>query len=303
LRARPDLVDSVVRCRHCGIRFLTHPRNARREDLLCRFGCRQQHGRQRANARSRKHYRTPQGAKNKKHYNGKRNRYGRPLPCDVFTPPTPSEQPSAEATCLTLDLDCSGTESLNHSAAPRVPEVAGASQALSSEAVRPAAATFRNDCEAECDSLGSGPPCRPSDRETILGPINGQAVRPKALTFRNEFRADASGSGAPSEPSDSATTPVHPERQVGVANQLLSGGHAEDVVLPLDGLLLDEPTVLNSPMLPYLQMVVWLIEGQKISRDELVARLRRGMRQLSMGGRSRREYVLHYLNQHPPRGP
>jgi len=96
---------------------------------------------------------------------------------------------------------------------------------------------------------------------------------------------------------------VHPEQQAGVTRQLLTGSHAEHVVLPLDGLLLDEPTMLNSRMLPYLQMIVWLIEGQKISRDELVARLRRGMRQLSMGGRSRREYVLHYLNQHPPRGP
>jgi hypothetical protein len=120
--------------------------------------------------------------------------------------------------------------------------------------------------------------------------------------FCKEPRApsDASGTDASSGSSDSATTAVHPERQVGVASQLLTGAHAEHVVLPLDGLLLDEQTVLKSRMLPYLQMIVWIVEGQKISRDELVARLRRYMRQLSIGGCSRREYVLRYLNQHPP---
>jgi hypothetical protein len=112
--------------------------------------------------------------------------------------------------------------------------------------------------------------------------------------------SDASGTGALSGLNDSARTTVHPQRQVGGASQVLTAVHAEDVVLPLDGLLLDELTVLNSRMLPYLQMIVWVIQGQKISRDELVTRLRRCMRQPSIGGRSRREYVLHYLNQHPP---
>lgn len=120
--------------------------------------------------------------------------------------------------------------------------------------------------------------------------------------FSKESRApsDASGGGASSGLSDWGTTTVHPERQVGVASQLLTGAHVEHVVLPLNGLLLHEQTVLNSRMLPYLQVIVWIMEGQKISRDELVARLRRHMRQLSIGGCSRREYVLRYLNQHPP---
>ena len=52
---------------------------------------------------------------------------------------------------------------------------------------------------------------------------------------------------------------------------------------------------------PALQaMVASLILGRTISREELLARLLRRMRQHSIGRLSRREYVLHFLNQHPP---
>lgn len=63
----------LVRCRYCGIRFLTHPCNARRRNLHCPFGCRKEHRRQCANRRSAKHYRTPKGRKNKKARNGQRS--------------------------------------------------------------------------------------------------------------------------------------------------------------------------------------------------------------------------------------
>src|SRR5438093_10096437 len=36
-RARAELRRCVTRCRHCGIFFLTHPRNAGRRDLGCPF--------------------------------------------------------------------------------------------------------------------------------------------------------------------------------------------------------------------------------------------------------------------------
>jgi hypothetical protein len=73
LRDHPDLASCAVSCCHCGIRFLTHPRNANRRDLRCPFGCREHHRRGQANARSKKHYRTDRGRKNKKLLNGKRS--------------------------------------------------------------------------------------------------------------------------------------------------------------------------------------------------------------------------------------
>ena len=63
----------LVRCRYCGIRFLTHPCNARRRDLHCPFGCRKEHRRQCANRRGAKHYQTAKGRRNKKARNGQRS--------------------------------------------------------------------------------------------------------------------------------------------------------------------------------------------------------------------------------------
>jgi hypothetical protein len=43
LRTQPELRRCWTRSRHCGIFFLTHPRNAGRRDLGCPFGCRETH--------------------------------------------------------------------------------------------------------------------------------------------------------------------------------------------------------------------------------------------------------------------
>jgi hypothetical protein len=74
----------------------------------------------------------------------------------------------------------------------------------------------------------------------------------------------------------------------------------ENAAFAWEGLLLDEPTLRNSRVLLYVLMVASVIEGRTIHRDELLAALRKTMRQRSIGGRSRREYVLRFLNQHPP---
>lgn len=57
LRAHPHLRPCLKRCRRCGILFLTHPRNVKRDDLRCGFGCRQGHRRESAIRRSVEYYR------------------------------------------------------------------------------------------------------------------------------------------------------------------------------------------------------------------------------------------------------
>jgi hypothetical protein len=74
----------------------------------------------------------------------------------------------------------------------------------------------------------------------------------------------------------------------------------EHLTLHLDGFVLDEPTLVNSRILPYVQMVASVLEGRTISRKELLSALRKSMRQRSIGRAPRREYVLRYLNGHPP---
>lgn len=72
------------------------------------------------------------------------------------------------------------------------------------------------------------------------------------------------------------------------------------VKLALDGFTLDEATLVTSRMLPYLAMVASVLEGRVISREELLQALLRSMRQRSFDRAPRREYVLRFLNRHPP---
>ena len=72
LTAHPRLRSFLTRCRHCRIFFLTHPRNARRADLGCPFGCRQTHRKRRSARRSADYYSTGEGKAKKKDLNGKR---------------------------------------------------------------------------------------------------------------------------------------------------------------------------------------------------------------------------------------
>lgn len=74
----------------------------------------------------------------------------------------------------------------------------------------------------------------------------------------------------------------------------------EHLTLHLDGFVLDEPTLVNSCVLPYVRMVASVLEGRTIHREELIAALRKRMRRRSIGRLPHREYVLRYLNQHPP---
>jgi hypothetical protein len=74
----------------------------------------------------------------------------------------------------------------------------------------------------------------------------------------------------------------------------------EHLTLNLNGFVLDERALVNSRILPYVRMVASVLERRTISREELIAALLRSMRQRSLARAPRREYVLRYLNQHPP---
>jgi hypothetical protein len=109
---------------------------------------------------------------------------------------------------------------------------------------------------------------------------------------------DASSTDASSviEKATQSTPNAAPQRSLAVLEQ----PPREDVKLTLEGFALDEATLVNSSMLPYLAMVASVVEGRTIHRDELLHVLRRSMRQRSFDRLSRREYVLHFLDQHPP---
>jgi hypothetical protein len=68
----------------------------------------------------------------------------------------------------------------------------------------------------------------------------------------------------------------------------------------LEGIILDESSVVKSPVLPHVRMVVRLIEGIHMSLKQLRNWLCQALRQHSIAVRRRADYVLAFLNQHPP---
>jgi len=74
LRANPHLKECLTKCKHCRIFFLTHPRNAGRDDLRCPFGCRDAHRKESSNKRSAEWYRSKRGKEKKKDLNERRFR-------------------------------------------------------------------------------------------------------------------------------------------------------------------------------------------------------------------------------------
>jgi hypothetical protein len=68
----------------------------------------------------------------------------------------------------------------------------------------------------------------------------------------------------------------------------------------LEGVVLEESSVMPSPMLPYVRMLLSSIERVAFTQQELVSWLRQAMRQHSIARQSRTDYVLRFLNRHPP---
>ena len=89
LRAKPHLRPCLKRCRCCGIFFLTHPRNAGRQNLRCPFGCREVHRKRESTRRSVAFYREHRDKRRLQ--NGKRCRRAPPVhPAGQGTEQVPS---------------------------------------------------------------------------------------------------------------------------------------------------------------------------------------------------------------------
>lgn len=95
--------------------------------------------------------------------------------------------------------------------------------------------------------------------------------------------------------SEEAPHPTHQRTQV-----VLGEAPGQHVQLVLDGFTLDEATLVNSSMLPYLAMIASVIEGRSLGAEELFHVLQQTMRQRSLDRLPRREYVLRFHDQHPP---
>jgi hypothetical protein len=70
--------------------------------------------------------------------------------------------------------------------------------------------------------------------------------------------------------------------------------------LPEEAVVLDTSTLANSPMLPYVRMVIRLVDGVQLPCQEIVRLLREALRQHSFGDPRRKGYLRCCRQQHPP---
>ena len=131
-------------------------------------------------------------------------------------------------------------------------------------------------------------------RRTVWGKQKKDALNARRYRRPQAIGQSSSGEGTRegSEASNSS--------QVEDRAQLLRAERSAAFELDLDGVILQESTVVHSPLLPYIRTLLAMIEGIRMSHVEVVAWLRERQRQRSIAYRSRRDYVLRFLHQHPP---
>jgi hypothetical protein len=96
------------------------------------------------------------------------------------------------------------------------------------------------------------------------------------------------------------TPPEPPTESLPVKEELPAEPLPITEKLRLEDVVLDAEIVRKSPTLPYVRMLVYLIEGIRLSVEELVKLLLQALRQHSIAFRRRADYVLRFLHEHPP---
>jgi hypothetical protein len=122
---------------------------------------------------------------------------------------------------------------------------------------------------------------------------NGSPKGKKARARRQRCLRESSGKHGASRADEPIAPPLS-------GDDTLSEVSLPNAELRLEALVLDSSSVVTSPMLPYVRMLVSLIEGVQVSMKELRIWLCQVLIQHSIARRRRADYVLAFLHQHPP---
>jgi hypothetical protein len=131
---------------------------------------------------------------------------------------------------------------------------------------------------------------RSCERSTAYYRTESGRAKKKGLNVRRSTRSAAATPPPRTDAPPPADPPLEqPAEPLPVKEEL----RLEDVVL-------DAKSIRNSPMLPYVRMLVNLIEGIRLRGEELVELLIQALRQHRIAFRRRADYVLRFLHEHPP---
>ena len=101
-------------------------------------------------------------------------------------------------------------------------------------------------------------------------------------------------------PQSAKNEPAAKVQQRRAADEPATAARSAAAELRLEDQVLGESTVWTSSTLPYVRMLVGLAEGIQLRRHELIKLLLLSLRQHSIAYRTRTNYVLRFLHQHPP---
>jgi hypothetical protein len=126
-------------------------------------------------------------------------------------------------------------------------------------------------------------------------------VKKKKLNDRRQKQTTETLAGDSSVNLQAASPQATPEVQT------LQAAHAEPSTpvtpvwsLQLPGLQITEAMLEHSLVLDYVLLLFLLIARQRLTREQLLERLRQRMRQHSLLNLNRRDYVVHILHHQPP---
>jgi hypothetical protein len=265
-----------VGCKHCGIRFFTHPRNAGREDLSCPFGCREHHHRQLGKERSRRHSQKPESKTKKAFRNAQRS-----FPADF------------DGANFSADGNLSSSDNASPSVDPsgEVDDVAHVDVACEFSSDHCCGATTEGNLETRDESAV------PAGTLPTVAPAEGREPRIAGGDTRPEGDGSFPGMVSAELP---AAKPCRTDSHQEATNIENPEQALLNLEISLGGLVLDGASVVKSPILPYVRMVVTVIARESISKNELFAGLLKIVSQRSIDQQTTTRYVPRFHDQHPP---
>ena len=128
--------------------------------------------------------------------------------------------------------------------------------------------------------------CRVAHRQRCSTARSVAYYRTRGGRLKKRLQNNKRRKSQPTQPGEPVV-----EQEVGAPEAEASKQHSEAT---------QDGAGFDGDMLCYLRMLLSLIEGRKVTRDEIVQLLNANLRQHSMARRTSGDYLLWYLNENPP---
>lgn len=287
VKEKHHLIGCLVRCKHCGILFLTCPQNAGRSDLGCPFGCRDYHRKADERRRCNEYYRSDEGKLKKRILNSRRNKKNIPNP--------PLEEPGSSEKTISPDSSRE-IHSQETDRDTRFCDSSGKSIALDpSEEIHSQESTtetsfFNSSGESSAHKLSENIHSQESTVETNIFNLSGEPgahkLSEKSLSLDSSKETGLQESKTATQSYDSS---VVPPAQHFPDEPRVQNTSAEVEKLPI-----------SFAIISYIRAVLSLVESRYVPFDEVLEMVKRLLRQRSIGSCRKTCYTDISSRSNPP---